>query len=80
VARDVRSEAVLDAFIIDEIKRREVEERDDVGRPRLELPDPSDEPAPTEKQDKPDKSDTPAENNDEDDDEKPDRGVVVIDL
>jgi hypothetical protein len=64
---------VLDAFIIDELKRREVEERDDAGRPRLEIPDPGD--APTD-----DDKERPKDSDDEDDDEKKDRGVVVIDL
>jgi hypothetical protein len=61
---------VLDAFIIDEIKRREVEEQDDAGRPRLEIPEPGDEPEPVETDDGPG---APAK------DEKEER-VVVIDL
>ena len=63
---------MLDAFIIDELKRREVEERDDAGRPRLEIPDPADGP--------PDEGeDAPKDSDDKSDDEKKDRGVVVID-
>ncbi len=54
---------MLDAFIIEEIKRRE-EEREN-RRPRLELPIP--EPAPHRQNDR------------RDEDETPQRGVVIID-
>ncbi len=56
---------MLDAFIIEEIKRRERlrQERD---RPAVELPLPSD--------------DAPHRKSDTEDEDKPERGVVVIDL
>ncbi len=54
---------MLDAFIIEEIRRREQEQRDD--RPRIDLPLP--EPAPHR------------QNEREDEDDKPQRGVVIID-
>jgi hypothetical protein len=54
---------MLDAFIIEEIKRRDEERRED-RRPRLELPIP--EP-------------TPHRQNDRRDEEGPQRGVVIID-
>ena len=55
---------MLDAFIIEEIKRREREQED---RPRLDLPlpDPSRQPH---------KNDQASE-----DEEKPQRGVIIID-
>lgn len=56
---------MLDAFIIEELKRRE-QRRDDRQRPVIELPLPSSE-------DRPRRSET-------EDDEQPQRGVVVIDL
>lgn len=55
---------MLDAYVIDEIKRRERDRERDV-RPTAELPVPSPPPAPPEK--------------DPDGGEK-DRGVVIIDL
>ena len=57
---------MLDAFIIEEIKRRERQEGD--TRPRLELPIPQ-------------PSQRPHRNNDDtnDDEEKPQRGVIIID-
>jgi hypothetical protein len=57
---------MLDAFIIEEIKRRE-RIRQDQERPAIELPLPS-----------PD--DRPKRRTDTQDDERPQRGVVVIDL
>jgi hypothetical protein len=57
---------MLDAFIIEEIKRRE-RTRDDRDRPVLEIPLPG-----------PD--DRPRRRSDAEDDEKPQRGVIVIDL
>ncbi len=61
---------MLDAFVIEEIKRREGERgRDD--RPVVELPLPRPQPA----------SDGGSQNGGQDggDDESPDRGVVIID-
>ncbi len=57
---------MLDAFIIEEIKRRERLRQEHQDRPVVELPLPDPE-------DRPRRSDT-------DDDDKPSRGVVVIDL
>jgi hypothetical protein len=57
---------MLDAFIIEEIKRRE-RLRQDQDRPVVELPLPS-----------PD--DRPPRRSNTDDEDKPSRGVVVIDL
>lgn len=57
---------MLDAFIIEEIKRRE-RNREDRERPVLEIPLPG-----------PD--DRPRRRSDAEDDEKPPRGVIVIDL
>ena len=57
---------MLDAFIIEEIKRRERLRQEHQDRPVVELPLPDPE-------DRPRRSNT-------DDDEKPSRGVVVIDL
>ena len=59
---------MLDAFIIEEIKRRERMRRDD-ERPVVELPLPKDEEIPRRR------SET-----ERDSDDKPERGVVVIDL
>jgi hypothetical protein len=56
---------MLDAFIIEEIKRRERSRKED-ERPVVELPLPASE-------DHPRRTDT-------EDDEKPQRGVVIIDL
>jgi hypothetical protein len=58
---------MLDAFIIEEIKRRERLRREEIDRPAVELPLPVPE-------NRPRRSPEP------DDDEKPQRGVVVIDL
>lgn len=55
---------MLDAFIIDEIKRREHERESDNERPRAELPLP--EPDPTRQ-------------SDDDQPKRPERGVVIID-
>ena len=57
---------MLDAFIIEELKRRERLRQEQHERPVVELPLPSPD-------DRPRRSDT-------EDDEKPSRGVVVIDL
>lgn len=57
---------MLDAFIIEEIKRRERRRHED-ERPVVELPLPTSE-------------DRPKRRSDTDDGEKPSRGVVVIDL
>lgn len=57
---------MLDAFIIEEIKRRERMRRDD-ERPVAELPLPKEE-------------DRPARRSETEDEDKPQRGVVVIDL
>lgn len=56
---------MLDAFIIEEIKRRERMRRDE--RPVVELPLPTEE-------------DRPKRRSETEDEEKPQRGVVVIDL
>ena len=66
VCRLRESEPMLDAFIIEEIKRRE-RSREDRERPAVELP----LPAPP---------DRPHRRTETDDEEKPQRGVVVIDL
>ena len=66
VCRLRESEPMLDAFIIEEIKRRE-RSREERERPAVELP----LPAPP---------DRPYRRTETDDDEKPQRGVVVIDL
>lgn len=57
---------MLDAFIIEEIKRRERLRREEEQRPAVELPLPS--------------PDQPSRRRSEEGDEKPQRGVVVIDL
>ena len=57
---------MLDAFIIEEIKRRERMRRDE-GRPLIEVP-------------LPEENERPKRRSEEDDDERPSRGVVVIDL
>jgi hypothetical protein len=54
---------MLDAFIIEEIKKREQDQ--DSQRPRIELPLP--EPTPQRQNDR------------RDDDERPERGVIIID-
>ena len=66
VCRLRESEPMLDAFIIEEIKRRE-RSREDRERPAVELP----LPVPPER---------PRRRTETDDEEKPPRGVVVIDL
>ncbi|MBI5509850.1 MAG: hypothetical protein HY903_13930 [Deltaproteobacteria bacterium] len=66
---------MLDAFIIDELKRREHEERDEDGRPRLEVPA-DEEPVSGGDQD----GGGNGGGDDDHDDEKRDRGIVVIDL
>lgn len=58
---------MLDAFIIEEIKRRE-EQRDDASRPQPHLPSSS-----NEQEDRP-------RRRSETEDEGPQRGVIVIDL
>jgi hypothetical protein len=61
---------MLDAFIIEEIKRRERERiRQERERPFVELPVPN---APDEER--------PPRRSDNDEDKRPHRGVVVIDL
>ena len=60
------AQAMLDAFIIEEIKRRE-RVREERERPVAELP----LPAPDERR---------RRHTDSDDDEKPPRGVIIIDL
>jgi len=57
---------MLDAFIIEEIKRRE-RRREERERPAVELPLPV-------------PPDRPPRRTETDDEEKPQRGVVVIDL
>ncbi|MFB1481619.1 MULTISPECIES: hypothetical protein [unclassified Corallococcus] len=57
---------MLDAFIIEEIKRRERLRREDYERPVVELPLPAPDDRPHRRTDT--------------EDEKPSRGVVVIDL
>jgi hypothetical protein len=60
---------MLDAFIIEEIRRRERERiRQEQERPFVELPVPSRDERPPRRSDK------------EEGDERPHRGVVVIDL
>ncbi len=58
---------MLDAFIIEEIKRRE-RARQEKERPVVELPVPDE------------REDRPKRRSDTEDEEKPQRGVVVIDL
>jgi hypothetical protein len=58
---------MLDAFIIEEIKRRE-RTREERERPALEIPLPAPEERPRRRSDV------------VDDDEKPQRGVLIIDL
>ncbi len=57
---------MLDAFIIEEIKRRE-RVRQDNERPAVELPLPSED-------------ERPKRRSDTEDEDRPQRGVVVIDL
>jgi hypothetical protein len=57
---------MLDAFIIEEIKRRE-RNREERDRPALEIP----LPVPEER---------PKRRSDAEDDERPQRGVIIIDL
>ncbi|HYR54601.1 MAG TPA: hypothetical protein VEM39_00660 [Myxococcaceae bacterium] len=58
---------MLDAFIIEEIKRRE-EKREDRSRPQPHVPNPTDE-----------EQESPRRRSETDDD-GPQRGVIVIDL
>jgi hypothetical protein len=60
------TQLMLDAFIIEEIKRRE-RTRDERDRPAVELP----LPVPEER---------PRRRTETEDDEKPQRGVIIIDL
>lgn len=57
---------MLDAFIIEELKRKERRKEQEAERPQLPIPAPS---APEDGDDHPRQSD----------DEKPQRGVVIID-
>ena len=57
---------MLDAFIIEEIKRRERIRREEQERPVVELPLPT--------------PDEPRRRRSEEEDEKPPRGVVILDL
>lgn len=57
---------MLDAFIIEEIKRRERLRREERDRPVVELPLPS--------------AEEPPRRRSEEEDDKPQRGVVIIDL
>jgi hypothetical protein len=59
---------MLDAFIIEELRRRE-QVRDERDRPVVELPLPH-----------PDMDERPRRKTNTEDEEKPQRGVVVIDL
>ena len=62
---------MLDAFIIEEIKRRErLRQESERSRPVVQIPVPNPD---ADDDDRPRKSDT-------EDDEKPQRGVVIIDL
>ena len=63
---------MLDAYVIEEIKRREQEQRRD-DRPVIELPVPQ----PTRR---PGREDRPERDEDPDRDDRRDRGVVIIDL
>lgn len=64
---------MLDAFIIDELRRREQEEKGESIRPRLELPlDDRHPPAPG--------NGNGGRGHRDEDDEKSERGVVIIDL
>jgi hypothetical protein len=66
-----RTNGMLDAFIIEEIKRRErLRQERERDRPVVELPVPS----------PPSDHDRPRRRSDTEDDEKPGRGVVIIDL
>jgi hypothetical protein len=69
---------VLDAFIIDELRRREVEERDDAGQPRVEIPSPDDEPERDNGGSEP--RDKDKDGDKDEGDKKSDRGIVTIDL
>lgn len=60
---------MLDAFIIEELKRKERRQERDADRPQLPVPAPS-EPSSDE-----DADDHPRQS----DDDKPQRGVVIID-
>ncbi len=57
---------MLDAFIIEEIKRRE-RMREDRGQPRVEIPSPT-------------RDEGPDRRSETEDDRPPQRGVIVIDL
>jgi hypothetical protein len=63
-AREVSEDAMLDAFIIEEIKRREQERerRHDSERPGVQIPVPESDRAPQQSEE-----------------EKPQRGVIIID-
>ena len=58
---------MLDAFIIEEIKRRERLRREEQERPVVELPVPADD-------------ERPKRRTEREDEDRPSRGVVVIDL
>jgi len=79
-----REIAVLDVFIIDELRRREREQREDAERPRLELPLDNGQPPPgsggPEADDDigDDRHDDSGNGNQRDDGSK--RGVVIIQL
>jgi hypothetical protein len=61
--------AMLDSFIIEEIRRREERLRQEQQRPSVELPHPSQ-----------DTEEPPRRRGEEKDEDKPQRGVVVIDI
>jgi len=67
---------MLDAFIIEEIKRRERVRREELDRPVVELP----LPAPEDEAEKEDRRRPRRRGNTDAGEDKPSRGVVVIDL
>ena len=67
---------MLDAFIIEEIQRRERVRREELDRPIVELPVPS----PEDEVDQEERRQPVRRGNTDEGEEKPGRGVVVIDL
>jgi hypothetical protein len=67
---------MLDAFIIEEIKRRERLRREELDRPVVELPVPAPEDDPTRE----DRRAPSRRGNTDAGEDRPSRGVVVIDL
>jgi len=67
---------MLDAFIIEEIKRRERVRREELDRPVVELPLPAPDDGPVREDRRP----PSRRGNRNEGEDKPSRGVVVIDL